>query len=252
MPSTRPLAALAVAVLVATSGCSMLACGSDPAGPSDEALEIAEEPAPPTDGPDYHRFVYGSYTDEPYEGNVTITRANRTVYRHEIDADGNGTYVNLTTVGRAAEYTVTVNTTLPGFGGGLKSKRFTVDAELGCVTAIRTSYLAIENETFSLPREPMPRKLTGGVGDNTANATVELYYRGELVNRTRVSIDSYTETVTSLRKTGIYWVRVEAEEMTETRIFLLTDQLTKVDFMLDSSDGRVPCLEKGRQFICTL
>jgi hypothetical protein len=250
MPSTRPLAALAVALLVVTSGCSMLACGSEPAGPQPAAAPQTTAEQSSDDGPDYHEFTYGSFTGgAAYNATVTLRRGGEVVAEQTVESDGNGTYHTVARVSQPGEYEVTVNTSIPATGGGTKSDRFTVDAAPGNATAIAVEYLGIDHATFSLPREPLSRTVTGTVFGEGANVTVAVHYRGDLVNRTEVFISGETKPLVAPNGTGIYWVRATAGESEETGAFILTGgRVISVNLR---SDGIIRCLRKTSGSYCT-
>lgn len=201
MPSTR--VAVALAVLVVLSGCSMLpgvgGGGDDPAA----------------DRPAYHEFTFaGDTSGTEYEATVTISKDGETLHEATVESDGGGTFENLTTLDESGPYTLTVNTTIPASGGGTKSKRVRVDGDLGNQTVVDLTYHGVDVETATLPREEMETPLyMQTLSDDSAPKTVIVEYRGEHVFST--TTDSEADgpiEIGDLERTGVYHVSLGNED----------------------------------------
>jgi hypothetical protein len=239
MPSTRPLAALAVAALVLLSGCSMLQCGPDP--------EPAPAPAPsPEETPGEYEFVFASDTGgTAFDATVTIAANNTTLHSEDFSSDGNGSYAPLTTLSTPGPYTVTVNTTLPGVGGGNRSRQFTVDRPMGNATAIQVTYRGIRASSFRLPRRSLQYPVAAntnaieGDEDLPMNITAAVTYRGEQVANGSAQVESgELARVVELNETGVYRVQVWGPEGTETDLVVVSEPQQTIAVRLDA-DGRI-------------
>lgn len=237
MPSNRAVA-VAVAALVALSGCSALP-GLGSGGQSTTA-----EP------PDHHEFVLAADAEnQSFDATVTVARDGETLFSRSLGSDGRDVHRALPSVERAGPYTVTVNTTFPAPGEGNRSARFTVDGDLGNATAVQVTPTAIRRYTYRLPRRPLEHPVgvysNALVGDDDLpmDVTVAVTYRGEPAAVASASIPSdELVRVTDLNRTGVYHVRVRAPAETATATVVIPETDHHVRVILDA-DGGVETIE---------
>jgi hypothetical protein len=222
--------ALALAAMVLLSGCSMFGGGG-----GDDAPETTVAEAP-----DHHELVFGSNTNgHPFEATVNVSKNGTVLHEQTIASDGTGKYQNMTTFEEPGPYTVTVNTTLPGVGGGNRSERFTIDGELGHATLVSVAYQGIYDQSFSLPRRSAPHSLGAHSGyinyddDPSSELQVRLWYRNELVGGETVSIvdNGNFKRILELEKTGVYRVSARGQDgewMNQTLVVSSPKQVIKV------------------------
>lgn len=234
MPSSKPLAA-ALVVLVVLAGCSAL-----PGGGDGEQTTVEDV--------DHDELVFISHTDgDPFEADVTVEQGGETVFETTLDADGNGTYRNLTTIRGTESYTVTVNTTIPDASGN-RTEQFTVEEPTGNATAIRAQRLGIYHSSYELPRRTLEHPLGATSyamsGDDGHDLDVRVWYRGEQVASTTESItgDDLTRVV-DLDRTGAYLVEVRgARGEWQTYPLVVTDPSEHIRVTM-STHGEIEAVE---------
>lgn len=230
MPSSKPLA-VALAVLVLLSGCSMLSGGGS---------DATTTPA----GPDHHELVFAADTGGTvYEATITVARDGETVLTETLESDGNGTYLDLGDLDAPDSYTVTVNTTVPA-ASGTRSDRFTLNASRGNATAIQISRLGIHHSVFRLPRERVDGRLGITAETDLAKGHVQVWYRGQRIAATNYSTSDQTGRIVdavpaNLSESGVYRVavRVDGEWTNETLVVGTSNAVVvwySVDGYLDS------------------
>jgi hypothetical protein len=202
MPSSK-LLAVALAALLVLAGCSALPGGGNSGGDTGTTVEPV----------DHDELVFVSHTDgDPFEADVTVEQGGEPVFETTIEADGDGTYRNLTTITGDESYTVTVNTTIRGASGN-RTEQFTVDEPTGNATAVRAKSLGIYHDSFELPRRSLDHPLGAYSfamsGDDPTDLDVRVWYRGEQVATATESVagDDLTR-VADLEQTGAYLVQV--------------------------------------------
>lgn len=195
MPSNR-LLAVALAVLVLLSGCSMLPGG----GSGDDPAQA--------DGPDYHELTFYSNTDgASYNGTLSVTRDGETVHETPLEGDGDGTYLNVTTFDEAGPYTVVVNTSLPETGGGTMHEELAVDGSLGNATVVTMNYQGADATTMSLPRTDAGSLYLDKRIPEPAGSQVRVTHQGETLVDDTFEVDGNSPTeIADLDETGVYQV----------------------------------------------
>lgn len=231
MPSRRLLAA-ALAAVVLLAGCAAVpgfGGGSDGNGDA-------------PDGPTAHGIAFESATGGvPFEGTVAVGKDGETLVSRNVSSDGDGTFVDVATLNQSGPFTVTVNTTIPGVGGGTMSERLTVPGALGCETVVDLSYTRIRARTVSLPRQtvetdlqfrkPRPVEIRG---EDTYGVVVQ--YQGETIVDAAFDEDSTGPvTVGALDRTGFYRIRFRSGDEWSNRTVVVRDPGTRV--MLEISRG---------------
>lgn len=242
MPSSKPLAAALVALLVLT-GCSAL----PGAGNSGGGTTTTVEPV------DHDELVFVSHTDgDSFEAEVTVERGGETIFETTIDADGDGTYRNLTTIRGDEPYEVTVNTTIRGASGN-RTEQFTVDDPTGNATVVRAKSLGIYHESFALPRRSLEHPLGAYSyampGDDPTDLDVRVWYRGERVATATESVpgDELTRVV-DLERTGAYLVEVRGADgdwQSQPLVVHEPGQHIRVELR---TDGRIESVHVQRAF----
>lgn len=197
MPSNR-LLAVALAAMVLLSGCSMLPGG----GGGDDAAEA--------DGPDYHEVAFYSNTDgASYNGTLSVLRDGDPVHETPIEGNGDGTYLNVTTLEESGPYTVVVNTSLPETGGGTMHEEFDVDGTLGNATVVTMNYQGADATTMTLPRSDVGSLYLDKRIPEPVESQVRVTHQGETLVDDTFEVDGNSPTeVADLDETGVY--RVEA------------------------------------------
>ncbi|MFC3477813.1 hypothetical protein [Halobacterium litoreum] len=231
MPSKR-LLAVALAAMVLFAGCSALPSGGGGGDADPEA-------------PDYHGFTFVSDTGgNAYEATVTVEKDGERLLERSVSGDGDGTYVNLSSVEEAGPYTMTVNTTIPAAGGGNMSEQVELNGSLGNETVIDVSYLAIEVKSFALPRQEMEEPLYFQKNiDLPIEAQVVVTHDGETVYSEDVHRNGTGPfELAELPETGVYQVSVGDSdgENWENDTVILRDPQSKLFTKLD---GDTPVIE---------
>ena len=203
--------------------------------------------------PDHHEFVFGSDTGgNAFEATVTVTKDGEEVLSESVESDGNGLYANLSAVPESGPYTVTVNTTIPGVGGGNMSERAVVDGALGNATAIDVSYQGITVETLPLPRRNVTKRVGYWKDGQDAETTLRVWYRGErVVDTTFTATDERKlQTVTGVNQTGVYRIAMRSEGEWTNETVVLTKPDEQIKLLLRYNDDairvEVPFAERDR------
>ncbi|MXR20400.1 hypothetical protein [Halobacterium bonnevillei] len=242
MPSSK-LLAVALAALLILAGCSALPGAGDTDGDQGTTVEPV----------DHDELVFISHTDgDPFEAAISVERGGEPVFETTLEADGNGTYRNLTTISGDESYTVTVNTTIRGASGN-RTEQFTVDEPTGNATAVRAKSLGIYHESFPLPRRSLEHPLGaysyGMSGGDPTDLDVRVWYRGERIATATESVpgDELTRVV-DLEQTGAYLVEVRGSDGDWTSrplVVLEPDQHIRVEL---TTDGRIESVHVQRAF----
>lgn len=198
MPSRQILAA-ALAAMVLLSGCSMFTGG----GGGDDPVS--------DDGPNHHELRFYSNTDGvAYNGTFSVRKDGETVHQTRLGGDGNGTYVNVTTLNESGPYTVVVNTSLPESGGGTMHEEHTIDGTLGNATIVWMNFQGARTASYSLAGDDGALYLDKQIPE-PVEYQIQVSYRGEsIVNRTVEDEAVEPFEVAALRGPGVYRVRVKA------------------------------------------
>jgi len=230
MPSR--LSAVALIGVVLLAGCSTVP-------------GVGEERTP--EPVDYHELVFASFADgEPFEANVTVTKDGERVYQRDISADGDGTYLNLTTFGGPGPYTVHVNTTISELGGGTEQDTFEIAGRSGNATVVHVDVLGVEHDRIAVPRRSLERSVSvhqdymDGVTEKSLDVDVRLRYRGEQVAERSVTQKPDETLEVDLERAGLYRVDVRGKAGWTRKLVVVGEgQHVQVNINTDGKVNRI-------------
>lgn len=199
MPS-RQMLAVALAAMMLLSGCSAFTGG----GGGDDPVQ--------DDGPNHHELHFYSNTDGfAYNGTLSVRQDGETIHQTSLDSDGNGTYINVTTLNESGPYTVVVNTSLPDPGDETMHEEYTIDGDLGNATIVRMDFQGARTATYPLAEGDAVTLHLDKQIPEPVEYQIHVSYRGETVVDRTVADDAVKPfEVGTLRGPGVYRVRVKA------------------------------------------
>lgn len=203
VPTAAPYRPLLLALLVVLAGCSMVpGWGDEPAGPD------------PDTGPPDHHLAFLSSSVQGYNATVTVSKDGTRVSQHNVSFEDDAIrYVPLTTLNESGTYTITVETDIPGVGGGTMDETHRLEVDPGpAETIVHTTFTDIAfvtgpdtGRSVEVPIQyswshPHAGHLSYEV--SRENTTVES------VTRTPKAFAEPRQTAGTLQTTGVHWVVV--------------------------------------------